>query len=128
MWSAIGKWARAVKRDTLALYLAMRDPRTPWPAKLIGAVVVAYALSPIDLIPDFIPVLGQLDDLILLPFGIWITVKLVPPVVMNDCRARADAMEGRPVSWVAAVAIGAVWIGAAALVGWLIYSAIIESA
>lgn len=120
MWPAIRKWARSVRRDTIALYLAMRDRRTPWFAKLIGGVVVAYALSPIDLIPDFIPVLGQLDDLILIPLGIWITVKLIPIAVMNDCRARAEAMEKRPVDWIAAVVVALVWIGAAGLVGWLI--------
>ena len=82
----------AVKRDTLALFLAARDPRTPWYAKALAAVVVAYALSPIDLFPDFIPVLGFVDDVLILPVGIWATIKLIPPAVMNEHRARAETL------------------------------------
>ena len=83
--------ARVLKRDTLALYLAVRDPRTPWYAKAVAAAVVAYALSPFDLIPDFIPVLGYLDDLIVVPLGITLALKLIPEPVIADCRARASA-------------------------------------
>ena len=108
--------AAALKRDTLALWFAMRDPRTPLAAKLVGAMVVAYALSPIDLIPDFIPVLGLLDDLVLLPLGIALCVKLVPAEVMADCRERARASSERPTSRAAAVVIVGLWIAAIALV------------
>jgi uncharacterized membrane protein YkvA (DUF1232 family) len=104
----------ALKRETLALYLAARDPRTPWHARLVVAAVAAYALSPIDLIPDFIPVLGLLDDAVLLPLGIALALRLIPAEVMAESRARAaDAFAaGRPVSRSAAVAIVAIWGGA----------------
>src|ERR671933_1645183 len=88
--------ARLLKRDTYALYLAARDPRTPWYAKVLAAVVVAYALSPLDLIPDFIPVLGYLDDLLIVPAGIALAVKLVPAPVMAECRAQAHEVVDRP--------------------------------
>jgi len=109
--------ARQLKAETYALYLAYRDPRTPWPARIVAAVVVGYAFSPIDLIPDFIPVLGYLDDLVLVPFGAWLALKLIPPAVMADSRARAQEMlaNGKPVSRAAAVVIVLVWIGLAAL-------------
>lgn len=113
--------ARRLKSETYALYLAYRDPRVPWYAKLIVASVVAYAFSPIDLIPDFIPVLGYLDDLVLIPVGIALALKLIPPDVMAECRERARGVEGRPVSWAAAAVIGAIWLGLAALaVLWVI--------
>ena len=102
--------ARALKRETSVLYLAMRDPRTPWYAKAVAAVVVAYAFSPLDLIPDFIPIVGYLDDLILVPIGIALALKLVPATVIADCRARAQADEGRPVSRVGAAVIIAIWL------------------
>lgn len=91
-------WARQIKRDAVTLWFSCKHPATPVAAKLLGFVVVAYALSPIDLIPDFIPVLGYLDDVILLPVLIWIAVKLIPSVVLVDCRLQADAWiakEGR---------------------------------
>jgi uncharacterized membrane protein YkvA (DUF1232 family) len=107
--------ARQLKRETYALYLAYRDPRVPWYAKLLAACVVAYAFSPIDLIPDFIPVLGYLDDLVLIPLGIALSLKLIPPQVMAECRRRAAAAEGKPTSRAAAAVIVAIWIGLAAL-------------
>jgi uncharacterized membrane protein YkvA (DUF1232 family) len=107
--------ARVVKRDTLTLYLACRHPRTPWYAKALAGVVVAYAFSPIDLIPDFVPVLGYLDDLLLIPAGIALAVKLIPAAVIAECREQASEMAVRPVSRVAAAVIGAIWIGAAFL-------------
>jgi uncharacterized membrane protein YkvA (DUF1232 family) len=107
--------ARQLKRETYALYLAYRDPRVPWYAKLLAACVVAYAFSPIDLIPDFIPVLGTLDDLVLIPLGIALSVKLIPPQVMAECRARAAAAEDKPTNWAAAAVIVVIWIGLAAL-------------
>lgn len=110
--------AQQLKKETYALYLAYRDPRTPWGARIVAALVVGYALSPIDLIPDFIPVLGYLDDLLLVPLGVWLALRLIPAPVMADCRAKAqEALTAeKPVSWVAAVIIVALWLGAAALI------------
>lgn len=116
--------ARALKRETLALALAYRDPRTPWYARLLVAVIVAYALSPIDLIPDFVPLLGYLDDLILLPLGIALALRLIPPTVLDDCRARADELERRPSSRWGAALVVAIWLGLAALTAWLIWRAV----
>lgn len=103
---------RYLKRETYALYLAARHPATPWYAKLFVAGVVAYAFSPIDLIPDFIPVLGYLDDLLLIPLGIVIAIKLIPPNVLPECRAQAKELEasGKPVSRTAAVVIISIWL------------------
>jgi uncharacterized membrane protein YkvA (DUF1232 family) len=107
-------WARSIKRDVHALYLCARDPRVPWYAKAVALVVAAYALSPIDLIPDFIPVLGYLDDLILVPLGILLAVRLIPAEVLAE--HRATATDSRlPMSRGAAVAIIAIWIGLALL-------------
>jgi uncharacterized membrane protein YkvA (DUF1232 family) len=108
--------ARQLKAETLALYLAARHPGTPWYAKLFVAAVAAYALSPIDLIPDFVPVLGYLDDLIVIPLGIALAVKMVPASVLSECRARArEVMLNRnPASRVAAAFIIVVWIALAA--------------
>lgn len=117
MISRLRDWARGVKRNTYALYLAGRDPRVPWLAKLVIALVVGYALSPIDLIPDFIPVLGYLDDLLLLPLGIWLAVRLVPPAVWADCRRRAADPAALPSSRRAAVVVVLIWLGLLALVG-----------
>lgn len=117
------QWARSVKRDTMAIYLALSDRRTPWYAKVAATIVVAYALSPIDLIPDFIPVLGYLDDLLILPLGIWLTVRLIPTPVMDSCRERAEAIADRPASWIAAAVIVGIWLATAALLGWFAYTA-----
>lgn len=114
-------WARSIKRDVHALYLASRDPRVPWYAKALGAAVAAYALSPIDLIPDFIPVLGYLDDLIIVPVGIFLVVRLVPPEIMAQHRAAAAAAAARPVSRGAALVIIAIWVACTLLGGWLAY-------
>ena len=111
------EWARALKRDVHALYLAALDPRVSWQAKALAACVAAYALSPIDLIPDFIPVLGYLDDLVIVPLGIWLAVKLVPSDVMRDCRERAMLASSRPTSRVAALAIFAIWVVAIVATG-----------
>ncbi len=111
--SRLRQWSRALKRDTTAVYLAARDPRMPWYAKALGIAVAAYAFSPIDLIPDFIPVLGYLDDLILVPLGIALVVKLIPEEVMAE--HRAAAVQDRPVSIAAAAIIVMVWIAAAAI-------------
>lgn len=114
------KWqarVRALKTEVYALYLAYRDPRVPWYARAFAAVVVAYAFSPIDLIPDPIPVLGYLDDLILIPLGVILALKMIPQPVMAECRAEATAVmaAGKPVNRAAAVVIVAVWLLVAAL-------------
>ena len=110
--------ARALKRDTLALTFALRDPRTPLIAKVVAGLVVAYALSPIDLIPDFIPVLGYLDDVILVPLGILLSLKLIPGEVLDAARIKADATLERPINRVAGVIVVAIWIACALLLGW----------
>ncbi|MEK6622585.1 MAG: YkvA family protein [Planctomycetota bacterium] len=109
--------ARHLKTESVALYLAARDPRTPWYAKLLVAGLVAYAFSPIDLIPDFVPVLGYLDDLILIPLGIALAIKLIPHSVLAECRTRAQEtiQKGKPVSRVAGVAIVVIWLVLTAL-------------
>lgn len=106
----LGIWARALKRDVLALWIAARSPRTPFLAKLIAGAVAAYALSPIDLIPDFIPVLGYLDDLIIVPLGIALTVRLIPQHLMEEFRAQATLRAERPQSKAAAAFIIAMWL------------------
>ncbi|MBN4665506.1 DUF1232 domain-containing protein [Pandoraea nosoerga] len=111
-------WARTVKRDAHALYLAGRDPRVPWYAKALAIFVAAYALSPIDLIPDFIPVIGLLDDVILVPLGILMVVKLVPPAIMAEHRATAAAAADRPVSRAAVLVIAMVWAVGVGLTLW----------
>jgi uncharacterized membrane protein YkvA (DUF1232 family) len=111
--------ARRLKRQLHAVYLAYRDPRTPWYARLFAGVVVAYALSPFDLIPDPIPVIGYLDDLVLVPLGIAIALRMIPADVMAECQRRAEQAQDDklPVSWPAAVVIVALWIGLALLTG-----------
>jgi uncharacterized membrane protein YkvA (DUF1232 family) len=114
MLSELRRRARAVKRDTLALYLAARHPSTPWYAKALAVFIVGYALSPIDLIPDFIPLLGYLDDVILLPAAILLCVRLVPPAVLAECRQEAAETfaAGRPESRTAAFVIALIWLAA----------------
>ena len=114
-------WARIIKRDVHALYLASRDPRVPWYAKAVAVVVAGYALSPIDLIPDFIPVLGYLDDVILVPLGILLVIRLIPPAIMAEHCDLASVAQERPVSRVAATVIACIWIASIALCGWLVY-------
>lgn len=112
--------ARAIKADALALYFAARHSATPWYAKLAAVLIVAYAFSPVDLIPDFIPVLGYLDEVILLPLCIVLVLKLVPAAVMAECRQSAAQAMQKPVNWVAGAIIVAVWLGVAFLFGrWL---------
>ena len=110
------QWARRIKRDAVTLWFACRDPGTPWPAKALGAFVVAYAISPIDLIPDFVPVLGYVDDVLLLPGLIWLAIRLVPADVLTRCREQADKwMEqtgAKPRSVWGAVLVVGVWVAA----------------
>ena len=112
--------ARRLKAETYALFLAYRDPRVPWYAKLLAACVVGYAFSPIDLIPDFIPILGYLDDLVLVPLGIAIAIKLIPSSVLDECRAKAQELvdSGKPVNRVAAAIIVAIWLLLAGAILW----------
>ena len=118
------QWARDVRRDVVAIWIATRDPRVPWYAKLLAAAVAAYALSPIDLIPDFVPVLGYLDDVIIVPAGILVTVRLIPPHLMDEFRAEAARRLNRPNSRVGAFAVVALWIAAiAAIVRWVLPTA-----
>ncbi|RCK78728.1 MAG: hypothetical protein OZSIB_1255 [Candidatus Ozemobacter sibiricus] len=112
-------WARALKRDAIALFLALRDPRTPWTARLIGFLTCAYAFSPIDLIPDFIPVVGQLDDLLLVPLGILLARRCIPDPLWAEFRAQATTLQDRPMfpgGWVVVVAT---WIVALGLLAWV---------
>ena len=122
MLSRLKILARGLTRDGHAIYLASRDPRVPWYAQALAIAVAAYALSPIDLIPDFIPVVGYLDDLIILPFGVWLVVSLIPEEVMVECRAKADAAGRRPVSKAGLVTIIVLWILATMTVGWVGYA------
>ena len=113
--------ARALKREMIAIYFAARDPRTPWYAKALVALVVGYALSPVDLIPDFIPVLGQLDDLILVPLGIWLAIRLIPEEVIQESRARACDDSATLKGSMAAVAF--TWIATLIIAGLLVWRA-----
>jgi uncharacterized membrane protein YkvA (DUF1232 family) len=117
----VREWARAVKRDVLVVYLVARDSRVPWPVKVLAAAVAAYALSPIDLIPDFIPVVGYLDDLVIVPLGILAVVKLVPAEVLAELRKEAARrLAARPRSWAGAAVIVILWLVLLALlVRWI---------
>lgn len=114
-------WARDLARDVVALWIAARDPRVPWHAKAAAGAVAAYALSPIDLIPDFIPVLGYLDDLIIVPLGILLAVRLVPAALMVEFRTEARRLASRPRSRAGLLLIVAIWLLLAALAGWFVW-------
>jgi uncharacterized membrane protein YkvA (DUF1232 family) len=111
--------AHRIRVDAHAAWLAARDPRTPWYARAFGLIVTAYALSPIDLIPDFIPVLGLIDDAVLIPFGIWLFLKMVPEGVFEEHRITAAAAAERPGSALGAAMVVALWVAALVLVTWL---------
>lgn len=113
-------WARSLKRDVVAVYFAARDPATPWAIRVLAILVAAYALSPIDLIPDFIPILGYLDDLLIVPLGLWVVIRLLPPQVLTAARAQAELMLERPQSKAAAFIIVCIWLLLAGAFGyWL---------
>jgi len=117
-------WARRVKRDGVTLWFACKNPRTPWYAKALGVFVVAYALSPIDLIPDFIPILGYVDDILLLPSLVWLAIRLLPPEVLGECRGQAEEWmqtEGsKPSSRAGTILIVVLWLAIGAAVwSWL---------
>lgn len=118
MIDGLKRWAKGLKRDVVALWLAARDPRTPMVAKVVAGLTAAYALSPIDLIPDFIPVIGYLDDLLVVPAGVWLALQLIPPTLMAELRAEAESRV-KPRSLAGAAAVVAIWIGSVALLGWL---------
>jgi uncharacterized membrane protein YkvA (DUF1232 family) len=121
LMSLVKSWARTLRRDAHAIFLASRDPQVPWAIRLFALAVAGYALSPIDLIPDFIPVLGIVDDLIIVPLGICLVSALIPEEVMGKYRAVASAAAERPVSRTAAIVIIAWWISGAALLGWIVF-------
>lgn len=126
MESLIDRWkwrAKQLKLEVYALYIAYKDSRTPWYAKVIAAVVVGYAFSPIDLIPDPIPILGYLDDLVLIPLGAFLVVKMIPAQVMADSRQKAEALmaQGKPINKLAAAVIVLIWIGLAVVGGLIVY-------
>ena len=120
--------ASQLKVETYALYLACRDPRVPWYAKAFVALVVGYAFSPIDLIPDFIPILGYLDDLVLVPLGITLALRMIPKTILDECRANATELlnEDKPRNWVAASIIVLIWLLSLALVGAVVLRTIKE--
>lgn len=113
-------WARAIKDDVIAIWIAARDSRVPWYAKVVAGAVAAYAISPIDLIPDFIPVLGYVDDLIIVPAGILLSIRLIPGELMREFRAEAAKRQGRPTSRAGTVAIVFLWLLALALAAWVL--------
>ena len=114
-------WARSIKRDVVTVYFAARDPQAPWGARLLAALVAAYALSPIDLIPDFIPVLGYLDDLLIVPLGLLLVMRLMPSEVLLNARLKADALLARPRSLLAAACFVVIWLALGFyLVSWVL--------
>ncbi|MGX7927376.1 YkvA family protein [Tsuneonella sp. HG094] len=113
--------AKALKREALTLWVAARDPRTPLVAKLLAGAVAAYAFSPVDLIPDFIPVLGLLDDLVIVPLGIWAVLRLMPAPLLAEYRATGAALAERPVSRPAAAVIAGLWLAAVAASAWWLF-------
>ena len=115
-------FASALKRDALTAWIAARDPRTPLAAKLLAAAVAAYAFSPIDLIPDFIPVLGILDDLVLVPLGVWAVIRILPKPLIEEFRVRASAMAEKPISKGGAIFVMFVWLACLAAAGILLWT------
>ncbi|MCH9808992.1 MAG: DUF1232 domain-containing protein [Alphaproteobacteria bacterium] len=123
MFENAKRWARKIKQNLVALYLASRDPRTPWAAKVVAVLVVAYALSPIDLIPDFIPVIGYLDDLLIVPLGMLLAIRLIPAALFAEFQQRASAHDDRPpANRTAAIVVLVIWCLVAALAIWWLSS------
>lgn len=120
------EWARTLKRDVIALWIASRDPRTPVVAKIVAGCISAYALSPVDLIPDFIPILGYLDELLIVPLGIALAIRLIPVSLMTEFRLLADSRSGRPVSRGGLVAIILIWLLVACLASWWAWNALVS--
>ena len=124
--TTVGNRIKRLEKEVVAAWYMARDPATPWYAKALAVVVTAYALSPIDLIPDFIPLLGYLDDLILIPAGIALVIKLVPHEVVESCRKKAEENEKSPISLAGGIVIGLIWICILFFVGRAIYHAILS--
>ncbi|TFH58601.1 YkvA family protein [Peribacillus frigoritolerans] len=124
MFDKIKTWARSLKRQIFTLYFACKDERVPWHAKVFTACVVAYAFSPIDIIPDFIPILGYLDDVILVPIGVMIALKMIPKNVLADCEVKAEEMmkNGKPKNWIVGSLIVMIWV---LIIIWLLYILIV---
>ena len=122
IWQKLRKWSRNLKRDVIALYFAIKHPKTPWYAKAVAGIVVGYALSPIDLIPDFVPVLGYLDDVILVPLGIALVISLMPPDILAECRQEAivNPPTIKPTNWLAAFIIILIWLLAIYGIYWVV--------
>lgn len=121
--ASLKAWARNLKTIVVALWIAARDPRVPWSVKALAGAVAAYALSPIDLIPDFIPIIGYLDDLLIIPAGIWLVARLIPPLLMQEFRSEAARLAERPTSYVGLAMIAGIWL---VLAGWLVWSLILK--
>lgn len=124
MFAQLKAWAKQLKRQIFVLYLAYKDQRTPWFAKLFAICVVAYAFSPLDLIPDFIPILGYLDDVILLPLGIMFALKMMPQPVIIDCRNKAEELmkNGKPKNWFMGAVFIIIWIVVAVWISKIVYN------
>ena len=116
--------AKRLKAEVFALNFAYKDPRVPWYAKLLIVLVVGYAISPIDLIPDFIPVFGYLDDLVLIPLGVAVAIRMIPPNVMEEARLKAESLQTKPKNWLAAIIIVSVWV---LMLGWLSWLILLHS-
>lgn len=119
MWARLKRWAKEIENEGLTLWFACRHPDMPLVPRILALLVVAYFMSPIDLIPDFIPVLGYVDDLIIVPLGVWLVLSLIPKEIMAEYRAVADEAATRPRSNAAAITIVAIWILGAATLGWI---------
>ncbi|TDR45681.1 uncharacterized membrane protein YkvA (DUF1232 family) [Tahibacter aquaticus] len=120
-FASLKTWAKNIKRDVVALWIAARDPRVPWYAKLTAGAVAAYALSPIDLIPDFIPVIGYVDDIVIVPLGILLAVKLIPSSLMDEFRQEAIRREGRPKSYWGMAAMVVIWLATSVWLVWMFW-------
>jgi len=119
MFQKLKLWARRLKADVLTVYFAARDPRCPWGIRLLALGVTAYALSPIDLILDFIPILGYLDDLLIVPLGLWLVLRCLPPQVLTDARALAATLLAKPRNHVAVAVFVLLWL---VLVAWVLHA------
>ncbi|WP_284642761.1 YkvA family protein [Paenibacillus silviterrae] len=128
MFETLKRQARTLKQHVFVLYLSYKDPRVPWYARLFTLLVVAYAFSPIDLIPDFIPILGYLDDLIIVPLGIYVAMKLIPQPVLQDCRAMAEEIrkQGKPKNWFTGALFIVIWIICAVWLGMIGYRMFVD--
>ena len=126
-FTSVRAWAKRLKRDVVALWIAAQDSRVPWHAKLVAGAVAAYALSPIDLIPDFIPIFGYLDDLIIVPLGILLAIRLIPDALMQEFREVALRREGRPRSYGGLAVVLAIWIVCAVWMAWFFWPVAIRS-